>query len=259
MMSIDPRTPRSIVMKRTDENVTTADGVCPSIVITPDGDGPWPAVILFMDAGGVRPAMIGMAEQLAGMGYVAFLPEMYYRHGEYKAFDFDTVFADADERERLMAMVGSVTKAMAASDAGAFLEFLSSLPAVAGTKVGTTGYCMGGGLSLTAAAHHPDRIVAAASFHGGQLASDAPDSPHRVVGQITGRVYVAAAENDASFPPEQAALLEEALSVAGVDHTIETYPALHGFAVPDNPTYDADAAARHWRALDNLYGAMLTS
>jgi carboxymethylenebutenolidase len=156
-----------------------------------------------------------------------------------------------------MSMVVSVTKAMVASDAGAFLDHLAGLPQVAGTKVGTTGYCMGGGLSLTAAAHHPDRIVAAASFHGGHLVSDAPDSPHRVVGRITGRVYVAAAEDDASFTPEHAEVLERALSDAEVDHTIETYPALHGFAVPDNPTYDLDAATRHWRALEDLYGQML--
>lgn len=246
-------------MQRMDVNVTTPDGVCPAIVITPDGDGQWPAVILFMDAGGVRAAMIEMAEQLAGMGYVAFLPEMYYRHGPYEPFQLATVFTDPDERARIGSLAGALTKAMVASDTGAFLEFLAGLPQVAGTKVGTTGYCMGGGLSLTAAAHHPDRIVAAASFHGGQLASDAPDSPHRVVGRITGRVYVAAAEDDASFPPEQAAVLEAALTEGGVDHTLETYPALHGFAVPDNPTYDADVAARHWRALADLYRAMLPS
>jgi carboxymethylenebutenolidase len=233
--------------------------VCPAVVIAPDGAGPWPAVILFMDAGGVRTAMVEMAEQLAGMGYVAFLPEMYYRHGPYEPFQIATVFTDPGERARIGALAGELTKAMVARDAGAFLDYLAALPEVAGTKVGATGYCMGGGLSLTAAAHHPDRIVAAASFHGGQLASDAPDSPHRVVGSITGRVYVAGAENDPSFPPEQAALLEAALREGGVEHTLETYPALHGFAVPDNPTYDADAAARHWRALGDLYGAMLTA
>jgi len=244
-------------MTRTDVNVTTPDGTCPAVIVTPDGDGPWPAVIMFPDAGGVRDVFVQMAERLAGLGYVAFVPEMYYRHGPYTPFALDTVFTDPDERARLTSMAGSVTKAMAASDAGAFLAFLSTLPFVAGSKVGTTGYCMGGGLSLTAAAHHPDRIVAAASFHGGMLAGDAPDSPHLVVGNITGRVYVAGADNDGSFPPEQAERLEHALTTAGVDHTIETYPALHGFAVPDNPTYDANADERHWRALADLYGAML--
>ncbi len=246
------------MIQQTDVKVRTPDGLCPSIVMAPDDEGSWPAVIMFMDAGGVRPAMIEMAGHLAAMGYVALLPEMYYRQGPYKPFNIATAFTDPEERDRLMILARSLTKAMVASDAGAFLEFLSDRPEVAGSKVGTTGYCMGGALSLTAAASHPDRIVAAASFHGGHLASDAPDSPHRMVGRIRGRVYVAAAENDDSFPPEQAKLLEDALTEAGVDHTIETYPAHHGFAVPDNPTYDSDAASRHWRALTDLFGATLS-
>ncbi len=239
--------------------VPTPDGSCPSLLVTPDGEGPWPAVIFFMDAGGVRPAMVTMAEHLAGLGYVVLLPEMYYRHGPYEPFNLATAFSDGDERARLFGMIGGLTKAMVASDTGGFLDFLAGRPEVGGTKVGTTGYCMGGGLSLTAAAHHPDRIAAAASFHGGQLASDAPDSPHRVVGRITGRVLVAGAEDDGSYPPEQAELLERALTEGGVDHTLETYPAHHGFAVPDNPTYDEAAATRHWQALQDLYGATLTN
>jgi carboxymethylenebutenolidase len=246
------------VTKLADVTVPTPDGSCPSVLVAPDGGGPWPAVILFMDAGGVRPAMVAMAEQLADLGYVVLLPEMYYRHGAYEPFDLATAFADSVERARLFGMIGELTKAMAASDAGAFLEFLAGRPEVVGTKFGTTGYCMGGGLSLTAAAHHPDRIVAAASFHGGNLASAAPDSPHLVVGRITGRVVVAGAQDDDSFPAEQAELLEQALTEGGVDHTLETYPAHHGFAVPDNPTYDEAAAARHWQALEELYGPMLT-
>ncbi len=150
-----------------------------------------------------------------------------------------------------------------ASDAGAFLAYLSTLPEVAGTKdsmkVGTTGYCMGGRLSLVSAAHHPDSIVAAASFHGGHLVTDAPDSPHRLVDRITGRVYVAGAENDASFTADDAAALDDALTAAGVEHTVEFYPAGHGFAVPDNPTFDEATAERHWQALDDLYAATLTA
>ncbi len=247
------------MVDRTDVEVSTPDGRCPSVLVSPDGDGPWPGVVMFMDAGGVRPAMVEMAQQLAGMGYVVLLPEMYYRNGPYQPFEMETAFTDPDERARLWAMITGLTKAMAASDAGAFVEYLLGLPEVAGTKVGTTGYCMGGALSLTAAAHHPDRIAAAASFHGGRLATEDPDSPHRALDGFTGRVYVAAAENDGSFPPEQAALLEAALTASGVDHTIETYPAAHGFAVPDNPTFDPDAAARHWRALRDLYAATLTT
>jgi carboxymethylenebutenolidase len=242
---------------RSDVDVPTPDGVAPSVLITPDGDGPRPAVIMFMDAGGVRPAMVEMAEHLAGMGFVTLLPEMYYRHGRYEPFRVETAFTDPDQRSRMMAMAGDLTQAAVASDTGAFLDFLSGRAEVAGTKTGTTGYCLGGRLSLVAAGHHPDRIVAAASFHGGQLASDSPESPHRIVDRISGRVYVGAARDDPTFPPEQAVLLERVLSEAGVDHSIEFYPALHGFAVPDNQTYDPDAAARHWLALADLFGAML--
>ena len=244
--------------QRIDVTVPTTDGSCPSVLVLPDGPAPRPAVIMFMDAGGVRPAMVEMADHLAALGYVTLLPELYYRQRPYEPFKLETAFTDPDERDRLMALVGGLTKAMAASDTGAFLSFLEQRPEVAGAKVGTTGYCMGGGLSLTAAGHYPDRIVAAASFHGGHLATEAEDSPHRVVGRITGRVYVAAAQNDDSFPLEQAERLEQALTEGGVDHKIEVYPALHGFAVPDNPTYDEAAAARHWEALADLYGAMLS-
>lgn len=244
--------------KRVDVEVPTRDGRCPSAMVTPDGNGPWPAVIMFMDAGGVRPAMVEMAEDLAAMGYVVLLPEMYYRNGPYEPFQIPTAFTDPDERARLMAMAGSLTPEAVADDTRAFLDFLSDRTEVARPEVGSTGYCLGGRLSLLAAGHHPDRIVAAASFHGGNLASEGPDSPHRVAGRIRGRVYVAAAKDDDSFPPEQAALLEETLTAAGVDHTIETYPARHGFAVPDNPTYDPEAAARHRRALGELFGAMFS-
>ncbi|MCU1401275.1 MAG: hypothetical protein JWN62_4384 [Acidimicrobiales bacterium] len=246
-------------MRTSNETVTTPDGECAVVVVTPDGDGPWPAVILFSDAGGVRPSMIAMAEQLAAMGYVGFVPNMYYRSGPYEPFDLAVAFSNPDERARLGVLMSGVTKAGAARDTGAFLDYLAGRADVDATKVGTTGYCMGGGLSLNAAGHFPDRIAAAASFHGGNLASDAPDSPHLLAGSMRARVYVAAAQNDGSFPPEQEARLEAALSDAGVEHTIETYAALHGFAVTDMPTYDAAAEARHWQALTDLYAATLGS
>jgi carboxymethylenebutenolidase len=244
-------------MPRVDVDIPTADGACPSVVVTPRGEGPWPAVIVFMDAGGVRPAIVEIAEQIATLGYVAFVPEMYYRSGPYEPFSIETAFSDPEERKRLGALAGALTKAMAMSDTMSFLGYLADRADVAGNKVGTTGYCMGGSLSLSAAAYHPDRIAAAASFHGGNLASDAPDSPHLVAGRIAGRVYVAAAQDDGSFPPEQATLLDHALTDGGVEHVIEIYPAHHGFAVPDNPTYDLEAAKRHLGALESLYAQSL--
>ena len=246
-------------MTQRDVSIPTPDGSCDASLHTPVGSGPWPAVIMFPDAGGVRPTFHAMAQQLADLGYAVLLPNVYYRLGEIAPFDMKNVFTDADERKRLMALVSSVSKESAARDTEAMLDFLAAQPEVADTKVGTTGYCMGGGLALTAAGRFPDRVGAAASFHGGQIASDAPDSPHLLAGAMKATVYVAGAENDASFDAEQFERMSAALTESGVTHTLVTYPALHGFAVPDNPTYDEAAAARHWKALEDLYGSTLSA
>jgi carboxymethylenebutenolidase len=246
-------------MTQRDVLIPTPDGTCDASLHTPAGAGPWPAVIMFPDAGGVRPTFHAMAQQLADLGYAVLLPNFYYRLGPIEPFDMKNVFTDADERKRLMTLVSSVTKEEAARDTEAMLDFLAAQPEVADTKVGTTGYCMGGGFALTAAGRFPDRVGAAASFHGGQIASTAPDSPHLLAGAMKATVYVAGAENDASFDAEQFERLLTALSDAGVDHTLVTYLAAHGFAVPDNPTYDEAAAARHWQALEDLYASTLAT
>lgn len=245
-------------MPRTDVTIPTADGECAATLHTPDGAGPWPAVILFPDAGGVRDTFLGIADRLAGLGYATLLPDVYYRYGGFEPFDMATVFSDPDQRKRLGEMVGSLTNDRIVADAGAFLDFLAGRPEVAGDGVGTTGYCMGGRASMIVAGSHPERVAAAASFHGGRIAvEDDPTSPHLLADRVRATVYVAGAENDGSFTPEQATLLDEALTGADVEHTVEFYPAAHGFAVPDNPTYDAAAEQRHWDALERLYGAVL--
>ena len=192
------------------------------------------------------------------MGYVALIPDVYYRAGEWAPFDMATVFGDESERTRLFTIMGSLTNEKIVADSAAYADFLLARPEVTGTAIGTTGYCMGGRMSLLAATGLGSKIGAAASFHGGRLAvQDDENSPHLAAGQIAATVYVAGAEDDGSFTAEQAELLENALTEAGIDHTIEFYPAKHGFAVPDNPTYDEQAAARHWEALRHLYQAHL--
>lgn len=246
-------------MSQRDVSIETPDGTCDASLHTPEGAGPWPAVIMYPDAGGVRDTFHSMAQRLADIGYAVLLPNFYYRHGEVAPFQMETVFSDPSERERLMGLVTSVTKDMGTRDAEAMLAFLAEQPEVADTKVGTTGYCMGGGLSLNAAGQFPDRVGAAASFHGGNIASTAPDSPHLLAGAMAANVYIAGAENDASFDDEQFERMSTALTDAGVDHTLVTYPAAHGFAVPDNPTYDEAAAERHWEAMEKLYASSLTA
>ena len=245
-------------MARIDVQISTPDGTCPASLHVPEGDGPWPGVLLFPDAGGARETMRVMADRLAGMGYVALVPDVYYREGEWTPFDIATVFSDENERARLSGFMSSLTRDRIIADTGAYLDYLLSRPEVVGSTAGTTGYCMGGRLSLITAGAHPDKVGAAASFHGGRIAvEDDPESPHLAANRISATVYVAGAEDDGSFTPEQAQLLDSALTEAGVPHTVEIYPAKHGFAVPDNPTYDAAAEDRHWKALEALYGSTL--
>ena len=245
-------------MSQRDVQVMTPDGASPASLHVPAGEGPWPGVILYPDAAGLRDTIRGMGERMAEMGYVTLVPDAYHRHGAWTPFDPATVFRDPEERERLMSMVHSVTADLAVRDAGAYVDYLLSLPEVAGDAVGTTGYCMGGRLSLIVAAHLGERIAAAASFHGSDLANaDDLDSPHHRAASISATVYVGGATGDASFPAEQRDLLESALTQAGVAHTIVTYPAAHGFAVADNGTYDPAAADTHWEALTQLYATAL--
>jgi carboxymethylenebutenolidase len=238
-----------------DLTVAAADGACPVSLHLPEGDGPWPAVIMYPDAAGVRPTFRAMADRLAVLGYATLLPDVYYRAGDWAPFDVHTVFTDPDERARLAGLGQSLTADRVIADAGAFLEFLAARSEVAEARVGTTGYCMGGRISLLVASHHPDRVGAAASFHGGRLADESdPDSPALVADRVRATVYVAAAENDELCPPEQLDRLAKAYTEAGVAHTIETYPGAHGFAVPDNiGRYDEALAERHWAALATLY------
>ncbi|MUL80357.1 MULTISPECIES: alpha/beta fold hydrolase [unclassified Mycolicibacterium] len=245
-------------MPTTKDTITTPAGTCPVTFATPDGAGPWPGVVMYPDAGGLRAAFDEMAAQLAGYGYAVLVPDVYYRDAGWAPFTMATVFGDQAERQRLFSMMQKVTPEVMAADAAAFFDYLQSRPEVSGEKFGTTGYCMGGRTSLVVAGRVPDRIAAAMSFHGGGLASDDPGSPHLLADQIQAAVYVGGAQDDESFTAEHAKLLDQALTAAGVEHTIETYAAAHGFAVPDNAPYDAAAAKRHWDAMEGFFGAKLS-
>lgn len=244
-------------MPRITDTVTTPDGSCHVSLHTPDGEGPWPGIVMYPDAGGARTTVRAMADQLAAYGYAVLVSDVYYREGDWEPFTMATVFSDDAERKRLFRMMSDVTPERMASDATAFFDYLSSRTEVTGETFGTTGYCMGGRTSLVVAGRVPERVAAAMSFHGGGLASDDPGSPHLLADKIRAAVYVGAARNDRSFTTENGETLEKALTAAGVEHTIEWYPAEHGFAVPDNGPYDEAAAARHWEATESFFGAHL--
>ena len=238
--------------------IRTRDGICPSYVYRPTTRGPWPAVLVYMDGLAIRPAMLEVGERLATYGYYVLLPDLFYRSGPYEPMDAKVVFSDPEKRKVLMEkFIGRATQAAIMSDTAAFLAYLSVQPDIRPGGIGTTGYCMGGLMSLTAAGTYPDQIVATASYHGGRLATEAPDSPHLLAPKIQSRVYIGAAIEDPGFPDDMKDRLERALTEAGVDHKIETYQAKHGWVLRDTPVYDAAASERHWQTLTALLDATL--
>jgi carboxymethylenebutenolidase len=213
-----------------------------------------------MDAFGIRPQLAGMAQRLATNGYFVVVPNLYYRGGPFAPFDPKLVTVEGPERDRFKGMIQSITDTTVMRDTGAALSMIDSQPSARPGGIGVVGYCMGGGFALSAAGTFPDRVVAAASFHGGSLATDKPDSAHRLANRMRAKVYVGVAEIDASFSPEQQARLEKALSEGGVDFTIEIYKgAKHGFAVTGHLVYDRDSSERHWQRLLHLFKETLSS
>ena len=237
--------------------IETADGRCPTHVYHPEGRGPWPGVIVYMDAIGIRPALMEIAEQIASAGYYVLLPDLFYRV-EFDASQGMKVFTDPAARQDLMTRVmPSASAANVMRDTEALLTHLDARPEVRDGPVGVVGYCMGGRLAVYAAGHFGERVAAAAAYHPGGLATDAPDSPHRLAPRMKARVYVAGAIKDPNFDDAQKARLERALTDAGVDHLIETYNARHGFVPRDTPVHDEAATARHWETLLALFAKTL--
>lgn len=247
-------------MTRTKLDVHAADGVMDVYLHRPvsEGNGPLPVVIFYPDAGGVRAVMHEMAERLASHGYLVALPNVFYRAGAFAPFDVKTVFSDPVERARLMSIVKQADVISVMRDTGALLAALANVPGVDAAQIGCVGYCMGGRLAFAAAGAHADRVVAAASIHGGHIADDDPSSPHLKAGQIRGQLYFAVADADQSCNPESQSRLKAALDAAGVRYELELYAgALHGFAVRDLPMYQPAAAERHWERVIALFAAVM--
>ncbi|WFP60343.1 MULTISPECIES: dienelactone hydrolase family protein [unclassified Mesorhizobium] len=242
-------------MARKDIEIETEDGKAKARLFRPAATAR-AGVVLYMDIFGPRPALDEMAERLAGHGYGVLVPDLFYRSAPYGPFDPKTAFGEERTKAELTALRSATTQDMTTSDGEAFLDALAA-EGFAG-PVGVVGYCMGGARALNAAAAYRGRIAAAASFHGGNLASDAPDSPHLKAASIKARVYIGVAGVDGSFPPEQSARLAEALRVAEVDHVIENYVGMaHGWCVPDHGVFDKAGAERHWKRLTTFFGETL--
>ncbi|MFG3280517.1 dienelactone hydrolase family protein [Streptomyces sp. NPDC048111] len=231
--------------------ITTADGRADAIAAFPDDGERHPGVLLYMDAIGLRPALTDLAAQLAGHGYYVLVPNVFYRHGPAPVVELPEYIGPETRQAlfgRLMPLVDEHTPDRALRDAEAYVAFLTAQPEVAAGPVATIGYCMGAGLALRTAAAHPDRVAAVAGFHPGLLVTDAPDSPHRLAGDLTARLHLGFAEGD--VPHMAIGDLEKALDAAGVEHSCEVYPdTVHGFTMPDTSAFNSAALQRHWDRL----------
>ncbi len=239
-------------MNATPLDIKTQDGVVDGFFFQPEDGGKHPAVIFYMDGIGLRQGLYDMAKQLTENGYAVLMPNMFYRYGPAQPLDFAT------DRDKIMEMIFSLNEKGMMQDTEHFLAYLDAQPGVLGPKVGCTGYCMGGAPSLTSSATFPDRVVAAASFHGGRLATDAPDSPHLLAPEMRGELYIGVAGEDHYLGPGETERLDNALKEANDNYKLEIYEgAQHGFAVPDIPAYNPEAAERHWQNLLALFARNL--
>jgi carboxymethylenebutenolidase len=220
----------------------------------PERGGPFAPVILLMDAPGIREELRMMARRLATVGYYVALPNLYYRAGRDTMFGPDVLKAGSAEHTRMRAIRTRMTIPQVMEDVAAILSFLDRRSAVKTGPVGCHGYCMSGPYALAAAARHPGRIAAAASFYGTWLVSDAEESPHLSLGQAKAELYIACAEHDDLAPLPMVEELQVLFAKSGAAGEIEIYPGVHhGFAFPERWCYDVAAAERHWERLIALY------
>lgn len=257
-----PGMPASPALRHSHVDVPTPDGSADAYLSQPDDADRHPAVLLFMDAIGLRPRLEQMADRIAGHGYAVLVPNMFYRAGRAPVVPELAARLGSEDRGTVMAelrpLMQALTPERVARDTAALVAFLDRQPGVAAGPIATTGYCMGGALSLRAAAQLPGRVVAAASFHAGNLAPEDPAGPQHGASRIRAEVYAGHADHDASMPPEQVARLEAALTGAGVTFRSEVYDgARHGFTMSDMSVHDAVAEQRHWDALLGLLARAL--
>lgn len=221
--------------------------------------GPAPLLVMYCDALGHRPAMDTWAERWAEQGYAVAQPDLYRRSPPYAPFDYATVFGDPVERPRLFALMNGFTADQAMADTGALLEVLAAHPRIDASRIGVFGFCMGGRMAFFAASAFPDRVVAAASIHGGGLVTAAPNSPHLRVAECRARLWFHVAADDPACSPEAVATLRAALVDAGVAHAVaEEASARHGFAVDDAPVFEPEAARRSLEGLSTLFAETLS-
>lgn len=235
------------------------------MVETPDGKadcyfahpvaGKHAGVIVWPDIMGIRPAFRAMGKRLAESGYAVLVVNPYYRTARGQVLPDGKTFGDPGVRDLLTPHARSLSPQTCVTDGRALVRFLDSQPSVdTARKIGTTGYCMTGSYTMRLAAAIPDRIGAGASFHGGGLATDEEDSPHRLAPKMKAGFLIAIAANDDERRPEEKVRLREAFDAAGVQAEIEVYEGTqHGWCPPDSAVYNEAQAERAWKRLLALF------
>jgi len=253
-----PRLASAAATAGADVAIRTADGLADAYFVHPER-GRYPGVLIWPDIFGLRPAFRAMATRLAESGYAVLVINPFYRTQRAPTAPEHPDFNDPPTRNALMALMGSLSPATAATDARAFVAFLDAQAEVdPKRKLGTIGYCMGGPFVLRTAAAFPDRIGAAATFHGGGLVTDKPDSPHLLIPQSRARYLIAIAANDDDKQPEAKRVLRETFERAHLSAEVEVYAGTqHGWCPPDAVVYNPEQAEKAWSRLLVLFGGAL--
>ena len=253
-----PRAADALQVTASNVEVPTPDGTADCHFVHPTA-GAHPGVLVWPDALGLRPAFEQMGRRLAESGYSVLVVNPYYRKVKAPVLPEGASFRDEATRNTIFPLMRSLSPETNVTDAKAFVGFLDGQDAVASDrKMGTTGYCMGGSITMRTAAALPDRIGAGASFHGGRLVTDSPDSPHQLVDRIRAHYLFAIAENDDEKEPETKHVLRDVFAAAGLPAEIEVYAGtLHGWCPPDSAVYNEAQAERAWSRLLVLFETAL--
>jgi carboxymethylenebutenolidase len=258
LVSLLPRGAAAADVTETEVQIKTPDGTCDAYFVHP-ATGVHPGVLIWPDIFGLRPAFRQMGKRLAESGYAALVVNPFYRVKPAPTAPEHPDFNDAATRTALMSLMGALTQETAFTDAKAFIPWLDAQSAVdKKRKMGTTGYCMGGPLTMRTAAAMPTRVGAGASFHGGGLVTDKPDSPHLLVPKMKAHYLFAIAENDDQKQPEAKDVLRAAFARAKLPAEIEVYAGtMHGWCPPDSQVYNQEQAEKAWSRLLVLFKSAL--
>jgi carboxymethylenebutenolidase len=235
--------------------IKMADGTCDAALFYPSGSGSWPGAVIFADALGLRPAFRDMGRRLAAEGYTVLIPNPFFRTRKAPVLSEPFDFGKPEDRAKLTELMAPLTAEIKTSDGTAYIAYLDTLPQV-NTKasIGVSGYCMGGPYTMLTAAAAPERVGAAGSFHGGNLVTDKPDSPHLLAPKIKASYYFAIAANDDQRQPDAKDKLREAFASAHQPIKIEVYQGCqHGWCVSDGMVYNQTEADRAFGELVALY------